>query len=789
MGSHSSKPHLWLLHVQLLLRRAGFGLMQATVLQRLEGFCGSCYQLQLLAGNVQASWQQQAVVWVKAIAALAAAAGPVAAADQASSISSSSEADALSAADCVLDVALRLIRCLCDAGAQELFVAWCEQLLIAAAAAAEGTQQQQQQCSFPALKAVKEAVAAANTSVVALLQELDRMATQQQQQQQQGSQAAYQQGSAVANAAAGAAGSAAAATQMTAAASAVAHYILAASELGKLAVDGLLAVAAQHPRHAAVLWLSLAHAAVCGCLPAAVEARLHHQQQLFVLNAAELGMRAGSAAAAGQGCELAGRLLQAAADSCILQQQQQQQQPAAAGDQQQQQQRRLQEDRAVAAQAVLGSYLSLQPCWQQLGLVESPKELPYELTELQQVVAAAPDAGKDSDGVQTALRQCVAAVHIERAAACRDLSAAAYVAEALRSTSARVAWLLSSADRQQQSLLSTFHSMLLQQHSWAAHAAAAAGATAQQQKLSVLQFLLGSAASGLLLAELQQPQAATAAAAAAAAAALTGVDALQHLPKRQPQDPARVREAFQSLLYAAYSPSAAAAATGAQQLSPLVLQQGQQPAPVLLLQRCLAFINWCSYEVCLRQWGRARLCLVAAVNEAVQWQQPTLITLLQRQALSLLAAMAKAEAAAARSACEQQQQQQQSAAGLEDTDVVMAEAADVDAAVISSIAVQLPQGRTAAAVSSLLQVLRTALTPRQQQQQQQGSAPGTGSSHSSSSRSLSALQYPQLQFSREQVVQRLQPAALQPHSGLLDAGLDIVMAGLGRKQVRAVIKL
>jgi hypothetical protein len=805
MAAHSSKPHLWLLHVQLLLRRAGFGLMQATVLQRLEGFCGSCYQLHLLAGNVQACWQLQAVQWIKAIAALTAAAGPAAAAAAAgsqvgssSSGGSSSDADVSGVADCVLDVALRLVRCLCDAGAQELFVAWCEQLLDAAVTAAAAEAAQQQQCSFPTPKAVKEAVAAANGSVVALLKELDKITSQQQQQQ--GSQAASQQASAAP------AGSAAAAAQMTAAASAVAHDILAASELGKLAVNGLVALTAQHPRHAAVLWMSLAHAAARGCLPTAVEAKLHYKQQLFVLTPAQLGLRGGAAVAAAaaagdasQGFQLAGRLMQAAADSCILQQQQQkpaagtsvqqqQQQHRAAAtrtaagtsEQQQTQQQQQQQDRAAAAHAVCGSLLSLQPYWRQLGITDSPLELACELTVRQQVLSA----------TQGALPRCVAALHAEQLAATLGTGTVNLLegADVLSSSSQRADWLVQPVDQRQRqlhlqlSLLQGLWGMLLQQHSWAALAAAVDGSAAKQQqqqgKQKVLQFLLGSAASGLLLKELQQEaNASHAGTQAAAAAALTGVEALLQLPELHLPDPSEARQAFQALLYGTAKSDLFA---GARQSSPLRLSVYETPAAALRLQRCLAFVNWCSYEVCLGQWDKAGQCLLAAVKEAVEWQQPQLIVLLQRQAMSLLVAMAKAEAAAGAAANAQQQQQQ--TAGLDGSgDVVMAEAAGTDEGGNSSTVVALPSSSNAA-VSSLMKVLRAAFNPQQQQQAVHSAG---AVADSSSKGSLPALQYPQLQFSSEQVVQRLQPAAMQPGSALLDAGeLATLMAGLGRKQVR-----
>jgi hypothetical protein len=606
---------------------------------------------------------------------------------------------------------------------------------------------------------------------------------------------------------------------------------------GQLATRGLLALLQPFPLQLTTLLLCACHAAACGCLPAAVDARLGRQQAAVALDAAAFGRLSGAAGAAADGAvpaaglQLAGRLLQAAVRVCEAAAAA----PpagataaaAAAGS----------ADEALARASVCSSVLALQPYWQQLGVAQhGAAALPTMLPVLQlllqpasahhrllahgvQLCCAATSTAAAASGAALAIAallndqqhdaapqqaaqgqqpgghtSCEPLVFRSHAlsAAVAAITAAAHRQSSQGDSSSPAAGSAPADDAVRQGVLlfcladelAKHVSAAKQQEVWAALAAAApeaaacaaaAGSTRTSEPVALpvrsrlLQHVLGAAASGLVCAALDEHQAGTGAGAAAqpsgsSSTRASPVELAARLLQQAAPEPSQVRAAYSRLLDSLAATAGLTAAHGLLMQPQREHEQQEQQEPAgpaaagaaetaagraVLLQRCLARINWAGYEAAVGATERAAAVLTDALAEAQRCGQPCLAGLVQGCSVGLAAwPVLRAGQHAAESAHQQQQQQQQQQA--------------------------LQAGVAAAAAGSeglvwaLHAALRSpALLP----------APAP------------ALQHPALTYADDAVAQHLAPRALPLPHPVLGPSLGALLAALPRRQVRACTTL
>ena len=273
---HAAEPRLWLGTMTIMLRRAGFGEMLRKLCGRATDYCRSCYQLWVLLAGAQQTWQEQVVMLVRGVLGLGEQGWEGAGGD------GLDEQQFLQLrVNAVLDLVLRMVQVLSEAGQRELLEKWAGGLAVAAESedirAVPGAAGGQE----AALAAAAQDVAAAGTAAVAA--ELATGAAELSSASEGGSAAA--------------------------AVSGLLHRVLLGEEIGGAMRDLVLLLVEMRPMQAAVLWLSLAHVIATGELPTGVRQRLGHLQEpealtreVFVaVKAVDIGEQASQEAAAAAG--------------------------------------------------------------------------------------------------------------------------------------------------------------------------------------------------------------------------------------------------------------------------------------------------------------------------------------------------------------------------------------------------------------------------------------------------------------------------------------------------------
>jgi hypothetical protein len=789
LNAHKSSQKIWMLQIHLLQLRGGFDSSQAAILERGESWGRRCYQFWLLSGLSRHLWQLQAVSWLKGLAGLtvAAPAGGLSApgrtwTDAGSDLTTAesekgakgsppppAEAVANSAlAGCVLDLALRLIRVLCEAGAEVLLQQLLSMLLGALTEAGAG--------QLPARHSPAQ-WKAANKACKSLL---DRTT--------------------------GAAAGGAAAAVWDAALEDVLRQ-----NLGRFAIRGLLAVLLQHPVELSVLLVSAAHAGACGALPRAALARLMHQQGPVTIHPAEFGQLSGAKQGSGsQRLQQAGQLLKVAAQ-LLLEGPIMQRHTVRTSEQQQQQSAGVPCAPLTAARDSLAcSLMRLQPYWESLGMSNPDaaglglrllQAVPQKQSQLSRslagLLAAAGDVTQSASAAalilmlllgqpeQPPTTPSASAVGAAAAAAGAGLIQGRVAAgdrsllrmQAVMQATQMLAHVAFGAGLGGAGAAAAFCGLWmlpehLAQHSapfrhpevFAGLSAAAAEldfvslaaemssrgsrimAVQLQQRLQ--QHILGTAASGLLYARAQQGYKQACAGVAGGAEVLQqafaqgngAVGAVWFLLRNQQQQrlqsipgSSAVRQSYATLL-----DNLLRSGSGSNSRS----AEGEQQQQRCVMQLCLALTNWAGYEASMGCWDMACQHVLDAVNEAhKQSTGSQVVALLEGCFLGIYSSSMGASGSAAAGSA---------AAGR-----------------------RTAAGTTGAGQrASMLEVLLAALRPRHRA--------------GSSSSSLAALQHPAVRYEHPGVRDKLSSPLLQLPHMLLSEGLIKVLQPLAPREVSCV---
>jgi hypothetical protein len=649
LKAHKNSQKIWMLQIHLLQLRGGFDSSQAAILERGESWGRHCYQFWLLAGLSRHLWQLQAVSWLKGLAGLTVAvpgagvSAPARTSDAGSDLTTAesekgakgspsppAEAESNSAlAGCVLDLALRLIRVLCEAGAEVLLQQLLSMLLGALTETGAG--------QLPARHSPAQ-WKAANKACKSLL---DRTT--------------------------GAAASGAAAAVWDAALEDVLKQ-----NLGRFAIRGLLAVLLQHPVELSVLLVSAAHAAACGALPQVVLARLTHQQGLVTIDPAEFGHLSGAqhGAAGSHRSQQAGQFLKVAAqlllDGPVVQRH-----TVRASEQQQQSAGVPSTALAAARDSLACSFMRLQAYWEFLGLADADaaglglrlrllQAAPQKQSQLSRgmagLLASAGDVEKSASaaalilmlllGQQEQTQTSAAAAGAAAAAAGAGLmpdqvavgDAALLRMQAVMLAAQMLVRVALSAGAGAAGAAAAFCGLWILPEHLAQHAApvshpevfaalsAAAAAVdfaslaaemtsrgsrvaAVQLQQRLQQHILGAAASGLLYAQAHQGSKQAVAGVAGGTGVLQQAFAqgngpegavwillqAQQQQRQSVPDPTAVRQSYATLL-----DNLLRSGPGSNSRS----AEGQQQQQVCALQLCLALVNWAGYEASMGCWDR-----------------------------------------------------------------------------------------------------------------------------------------------------------------------------------------